>query len=422
MINKTTNILHKKLNKIKQKNLSHKLDNILKAKDLSTKIIYKIIKNKPSINEINYYIDNSANPPKLVTDPNLIKKFIENKFLNTFNNVTQEKNISIWLNDCPIIKENYKETINFSVLQITKTLTTRQNSAPGIDKIHFDMFKFLKSNNSIIFKLISKLYTSIYRLHYIPISWKKGITSLIPKADSTVINNWRPITLLNTLYKGFTLIINYHLQKSLTDNQIIPPEQCGFNKNQDTSIAITAYIESIKKSITTKSPLHVLYIDFKAAFDSVQHWVLKSIMNHIKLDNNLKKMIENIMSNSHTNIKTIKGMSTDIPINTGVKQGDPLSPTLFLLYLILIQWHIKKTFPNNIYNFNHLCYADDMILLAQNRPQLTLMLNNLITYCNFTDMNINEKKSIYSYTNDHPQPPMTINTLTPMNQIKTPKL
>ena len=60
-----------------------------------------------------------------------------------------------------------------------------------------------------------------------------------------------------------------------------------------------------------------------------------------------------------------------------------------------------------------------MILLAQNRPQLTLMLNNLITYCNFTDMNINEKKSIYSYTNDHPQPPMTITTLTPMNKIKT---
>ena len=82
------------------------------------------------------------------------------------------------------------------------------------------------------------------------------------------INNWRPITLLNTLYKGLTTIINEHIQEFLTKNNILPKEQCGFNKNKDTSTAIITYIETIKSAKNLKIPLHTIYIDFKAAFDT----------------------------------------------------------------------------------------------------------------------------------------------------------
>ena len=108
-------------------------------------------------------------------------------------------------------------------------------------------------------------------LTHIPSSWKKGLTSLIPKHDNTSFNNWRPITLLNTLYKGLTLILNQHVQHLLINNHIIPQEQCSFNRAQDTSSAIITYLETIKLSKKLQSPLHAIYIDFKAAFDLVQH-------------------------------------------------------------------------------------------------------------------------------------------------------
>ena len=247
------------------------------------------------------------------------------------------------------------------------------------DNIYFDMFKYLKKHNATIFKHIHILYSNILKFNYIPLTWKIGSTTLIPKNDPESINNWRPITLLNTLYKGFTLILNTHLQKILTNNNIIPNEQCGFNKNQDTSIAISAYIETIKKSKSTNIPLHVLYINFKAAFDSVQHWVIEKIFSHININNNIKQTIVNLMNLSYTSIKTIDGPTKNIELKTGIKQGDPLSLTIFLLYLLPIQWSLIKTQPKNINNFNHL-WHDPHSPLKTNSKYINLPSDSILCF------------------------------------------
>ena len=188
--------------------------------------------------------------PKLITDKQKINSFIENKYKSTFENITDPKNIDLWLKQIPQIQYNHNASPNFSINNIINTLTKRQNTASGPDMIQFDMFKFLNNHNSCIFEILNKLFLNIYNLNYIPKTWTSGITTLILKPDSNIINNWRPITLLNTMYKGFTLILNEYLQYTLTENNIIPEEQCGFNKNQDTSIAISSYIKTIKHSIS----------------------------------------------------------------------------------------------------------------------------------------------------------------------------
>ena len=114
-------------------------------------------------------------------------------------------------------------------------------------------------------------------------------------------------------------------------------------------------------------------------------------------------MILNLMKNCTTQIKSPLGLTNHISLKSGVKQGDPISPTLFLLYLLPIQWYIKKYIPNTSLNYNHLCYADDLLLVAHNRPTINLLFAHIATYCAFTDMNINTNKTIYSYTNDTPQ-------------------
>ena len=81
------------------------------------------------------------------------------------------------------------------------------------------MFKFLAIHNSKIFKYIGILYSKIIEICHIPTSWKQGNTILLPKPNNNYTNNWRPITLLNTLYKGFTTIINENIQKLLTENK-----------------------------------------------------------------------------------------------------------------------------------------------------------------------------------------------------------
>ena len=156
----------------------------------------------------------------------------------------------------------------------------------GPDTIQYNFFKYMAQNESQIFHLLSKIYKSCYSLSHIPQIWKHSTTISKPESSQSFAN-WRPIALLNVLYKGFTLIINEYLQQILTNNQIMPPEQCDFLPGKDTSVAINSYLETLKISNLAKLPLHVIYIDLTAAFDSVQHWTLEKIMKTIKLPSSL---------------------------------------------------------------------------------------------------------------------------------------
>ena len=415
LIKLTTKLLHKINKKVNLQHLKYKINKILKHKELSSKIIYKIIKGQKISDQINFIIENKDNDIKLVVNPNKIASFVFNKYNKAFDNATLPKSLSHWLKYTPTLTEKDLTLPDTSTENVRFILTNRANTAPGIDKIQFDIFKFLAHHNSSIFTIISNLYTKIIYLNHIPKTWKKGITTLIPKNDSNN-NSWRPITLLNTLYKGLSLIINIHIQNILTTNHIIPQEQCGFNKTQDTSSAIITYLETIKLSKQNNLPLHAIYIDFKAAFDSVQHWTIPQILKHIQINETVINIISNLISDSLTSFILQDKTTPEVTLKTGVKQGDPLSPTLFLLYLLPIQWFLNNNHPKTITNINHLCYADDMLILSHSRHTLESLFGQLSIYTYYTDMNINTQKTMYTFMNDTPQPLFNINILNNENK------
>jgi hypothetical protein len=92
-------------------------------------------------------------------------------------------------------------------------MITKENTAPGPNKIPYQVFKFLNLHNSKIFELLSIIFQHIYN-NYILDYWKIGKTTLIPKKNAAEFyNNWRPIILLNTIYKIFSTIINQTIIK-----------------------------------------------------------------------------------------------------------------------------------------------------------------------------------------------------------------
>ena len=414
LTHKITNKLHNLSRKIKQEKIKKKIDNILESKDLSSKTIFKLIKNNKEFNHINYVTTND-DPPKIITDPDKISNTIFQKYNNFFSNQTNQKTLNHWLQFTPRLNtDTTLPTINPDTVK--NTLIHKTSTSPGPDNIKYEIFKFLNKHNSSIFSIISHLYIKIIQLSYIPKSWKTGQTILLPKQDNNN-NNWRPITLLNTLYKGLTTIINSHIQNLLTSSKILPNEQCGFNRNKDTSSAITTYLEIIKLSKNNNIPLHVLYIDFKAAFDSVQHWTINSILTHLNFNPILKNFINHIMTNCSTKFTTQNISTPPVSLLKGVKQGDPLSPTLFLIYLLPIQWFLIKNNPNSIANINHLCYADDMLLIAHSRNDIEQLFGNLALYTYYTDMSINNSKCQYSYINDTLQQNFQMNLINNNNVI-----
>jgi exonuclease III/ribonuclease HI len=386
----------------KRKKIKKHIDYLMSLPDFNHRIIYKMIQPEQIREKISYFVDR-ANPkkPKLVTEPTEVIAALHSFRTQQFNNVTQSKNIDNFLKHVPKLPD-LTLPLMFEPHKISKTLLSRQDTAPGPDKIQYRLFKYLASHNSKVFHLLSNLYQACLNFSHIPQSWRESITISIPKPNSSQsFANWRPIALLNTIYKGMSLLINKYLQQTLTTHNIFPPEQCGFLPGRETGSALNTYLEILRISNLTKRPLAAIYIDLCAAFDSVQHWTLKKIYSHLNLPNQLTSLLESITSNCVTSFDTEHGLTDPIPLNTGVKQGDPLSPTLFLLYMLPLQWTLKNTSQNvsPLYPVNHLCFADDLLLLGTSVAHTQKVYKIAREFFSNTDLIISHSKSAYSTLN-----------------------
>lgn len=107
-----------------------------------------------------------------------------------------------------------------------------------------------------------------------PKEWKDGLILLIHKKGTRLeCANYRPITLLNVTYKILSKIINNRL-KIYAEN-CITDYQCGFRPNKSTIDHIFTIKQSMEKCWEYNTDLHMLFIDFKQAFDSIDRKYIK---------------------------------------------------------------------------------------------------------------------------------------------------
>ena len=128
--------------------------------------------------------------------------------------------------------------------------------------------------------------------------------------------------------------------------------------------------------------LSITWIDYKKAFDSIPHsWIEKRLETF-----KMSSVLQNFLSHSMHIWKTTLVLNTgenilnggDININSGIFQGDSLSPILFCVVLIPLLKLLNNTgYGYKIYDntVNHLFYMDNLKLFAKNDQQLQGLLN-----------------------------------------------
>ena len=145
----------------------------------------------------------------------------------------------------------------------------RNNKAVGSDLISNEMLKY---GQHVLLKPIQKMFNLILSQETFPTLWAKGrIISLHKKDDPSDPANYRGITISSCLGKLFNTVLNNRLQNFLDENNIIKPEQIGFQKKCRTSdhmFILKCLIDKYKKG---KKELFLCFVDFKKAFDSVWH-------------------------------------------------------------------------------------------------------------------------------------------------------
>lgn len=242
----------------------------------------------------------------------------------------------------------------------------RNNRSPGEDEIVAELIK--KGGNRLI-KSIHKLIKDIWEQERMPVKWMVGIICPIyKKGDKTLCDSYRGITLLSVAYKVLSGVVQRRV--SLKAEEIITEYQGGFRPNRGTTDQIFTLRQIMEKHFEHDHDLHLLFVDFKQAFDSVKRSALYKALNELGLPRKLIRLIRMTMLETSAKVKVGNKIGRSFLFNNGVKQGDGLSATLFILAL---HWVVKEIDPGGtiFYKCSQiLAYADDVAIVARSVRKL----------------------------------------------------
>ena len=150
------------------------------------------------------------------------------------------------------------------------------------------------------------------------------------KGDLRDLNNWRGIMLLDAASKIISMIINNRLQRLLKEIGI--EEQNGFSGGRGCSDGSFCIRQALKKRREHGQESWVLFVDLVKAFDSVPRDILFSVLAKFGVPPHLIRVIKRMNTDLQVTFD-LNGEPVAVPCTVGVKQGCPLSPTLFLFVM-----------------------------------------------------------------------------------------
>ena len=224
---------------------------------------------------------------------------------------------------------------DYNIEELNLQLRRLKNSkALGIDGITNEFYK--GAPESLKTEILKRL-NEIWRSGEIKESWKEAAIFTIFKAgDRNDTTNYRGVSLLNTSYKIMTGLMNERLKNWLEKNKKIEESQNGFRKGYGTQDLIIIMNTIIENKIKEKrGKVWVMFLDLKAAFDKVNRKIIFQKMRDMGIQGNMMRLIEKIYKESKNKITTRneEGENKLFWTGKGVKQGCPLSPTLFSIYI-----------------------------------------------------------------------------------------
>ena len=288
--------------------------------------------------------------------------------------------------DYPITEKEIKDAIK----------KLKNNKSTGLDKINNEMLKY---SQHVLLPNIKKIFNSILCSGIYPTSWKEGYIVPIYKSGNPLDPiNYRGITILNCLGKLLNSVLNNRLTSFLIKNNIISKTQIGFEKDSRTSDHIFTLKALIDKYTKNKKKVYACFIDFKKAFDTVDHNALMLKLKRAGIGDLMLETLKSLYTKTKPNmmVKIKDTLTNYFKVDVGVNQGDPLSPTLFKLFINdITDYFDNKCDPVKLgdNNINCLLYADDIIVLSETKNGLQNACNKIANFCQDWSLEVNCKKT-----------------------------
>ena len=280
-----------------------------------------------------------------------------------------------------------------SSCEVEAKLRRATNTSPGMDGLEYRHLLALDPKGL----LLAILYKKVWEVG-IPEVWRKSRTVPIhKKGDTADYSNFRPISLLPTMYKIFSGVLASRLTSTASDLGWLSCQQKGFlpgvhgiqEHTQLLQMAIEDATEGKGRDLT------IALLDLCNAFGSVPHAVLGQLFDSLPIPNVLNRHLHDVYSR---NVMDFVAGSESVRIapTTGVRQGDALSSLVFNLasepLLRVATSSLNPGFHLFGQSITATAYADDLAVVAGSVVDLQLVLDEMSTTAGILGLSFNVGK------------------------------
>ncbi|XP_057545956.1 uncharacterized protein LOC130824951 [Amaranthus tricolor] len=252
-----------------------------------------------------------------------------------------------------------------------------------------------------IFDTVTQFFRVEGSLRHLNVTW----VTLIPKKDSpTDIEDFRPISMVGCIYKIIAKILSSRLKDVVTP--LIDESQNAFVRNRQILDGVLIANESLRWLKKNRISGALIKIDFKLAYDSIRWSFLRKVLEKLGFGRKWIAWIMECVSSASMSILVNGSPLRPFKMEKGLRQGDPLSPYLFILVTEALIYFLKQAHDMNMIedvrigkakvSLKHLQFADDILLFTPKNPSCIINYFRILDiFALMSGLTLNYNKSAF---------------------------
>ena len=245
-------------------------------------------------------------------------------------------------------------------------------------------------------KIILMLVKGMFTRGHIPKGLNTSLLVPIPKkGDLTDPNNYRGISLMESILKVTCTLVYRRLTVALEEGNRLCKEQAGFRKAEEGMAQVTSLFEVCERRRAKNLPTYLMFVDFAKAYDTVPHAGVLRKLEHVGVRGRMLSFIEELLATSSFKVRTPGALSKEVPLLRGLPQGNAISCIAFDVFINDIgeaSIDDRIDIPDVNEKIGELVYADDLVIFAKDRQALSRRAKQLTEWANKNMMTFGVKK------------------------------
>ena len=223
------------------------------------------------------------------------------------------------------------------------------------------------------------------------------IASIYKKGDPKKQENYRPISLLCSVYKIYASLLQVRISKAIDKD--IYKTQYGFRKSRSTTIPLACVRRILERAEATQDPIYLVFLDWEKAFDRVKQDKLLESLERMGFPVKYIAAIRSFYSNPSFAVKIGQSESSWKKQSRGIRQGCPLSPYLFIILMTVMfrdihsELNMSRGRVQGI-DYTDLLYADDTALITSNANAMNRLVAKIEEHAHYYGLNFNRGKCV----------------------------